>query len=444
MELPETGPGATALTGPDLAAPDAAPDPSDLDLTDLDLFAHGTPHAAFRALRDRAPVFWNEEADGNKGFWSVTRYDDVAAVDRDAETWSSEQQVTLEELDEEQLLVRKSMIDTDGARHWALRKLLVREFSPRAVARYGDFLKQLTGATLDRALALGEFDFVEQISADIPIRLLARMLDVPVEDTDKLIDWGNQMIANSDPDYTDVLAGSAESEEYRHLPFRSPAALEVFEYGFRLAAQRKGGAGSDLVSKLVNTLPEDGVPLTDLDFQNYFSLLIIAGNETTRHTISHTVRALASHPRAWADLKADPSLVQNAVEEFLRWSTPILHFRRTATRDVELHGQRIREGDKVVMWFGSANFDERKFEDPYVFDVRRKNVEHVSFGKGSPHFCLGNALARLEIRIVITALLERLERIELLAEPSMVRSNLVHGIKRMPVRVHLDPARSGS
>jgi cytochrome P450 len=413
--------------------------PDDIDLTDLDLYKDGIPHEAFRTLRDQAPLFWNDETDGNKGFWSVTRYEDVAAVDKDAETYSSEQQVTLEELDEEQLLVRKSLIDTDGARHWALRKVLAREFSPRSVALYGDFLTKLTEATLDRALALGEFDFVEQISADIPIRLLARMLDVPVEDTDKLIDWGNQMIANSDPDYTDVLAGSPESEQYRNVPFRSPAALEVFEYGFRLAAQRRGGPGTDLVSKLVNTTPEDGIPLSDLDYQNYFALLIIAGNETTRHTISHTVRALASHPQAWADLKADPSLVQNAVEEFLRWASPILHFRRTATRDVELHGQRIREGDKVVMWFGSANYDERKFPNPQVFDIHRKNVEHVSFGKGSPHFCLGNALARLEIRIVITALLARLERIEMLSEPRIVRSNLVHGIKQMPVRVHADP-----
>ena len=410
--------------------------PADIDLTDLELYADGIPHDVFRALRDEAPLFWNDEQDGNQGFWSVTRYDDVAAVDKDAETFSSENQVTLEELDDDQLIVRKSLIDTDGARHWALRKILVREFSPRAVNLYADFVKKLTDTTLDRALEQGEFDFVDEISADIPIRLLAKMLDVPIDDTDKLIDWGNQMIANSDPDYTDVLANSEESEKYRDLPFRSPAALEVFEYGFKLAAQRKGGTGSDLVSKLINTEPEDGVPLSDLDYQNYFSLLIIAGNETTRHTISHTVRALATHPEAWQQLKDDPSLVQNAVEEFLRWATPILHFRRTATKDVELHGQTIREGDKVVMWFGSANYDERHFPDPYTFDVTRKNVDHVSFGKGSPHFCLGNALARMEIRIVIEGLLERLDRIELLADPTHVRSNLVHGIKKMPVRVH--------
>lgn len=411
-------------------------DHAEIDLTNLELFGSGVPQDAFRTLRDEAPLFWNAEQGDNKGFWSVTRYDDVAAVDKDAETFSSEQQVTLEELDEDQLIIRKSLIDTDGARHWALRKLLLREFSPRAVQQYSDFVRNLSQVTLDRALELGEFDFVKEISADIPIRVLARMLDVPIEDTDNLIDWGNQMIANTDPDYTDVLADSPESEAYRDLPFRSPAALEVFEYGFKLAAQRKGGEGTDLVSKLINTDPTDGVPLSDLDYQNYFALLIIAGNETTRHTISHTVRALATHPEAWAALKADPSLVPHAVEEFLRWASPILHFRRTATRDVELHGKTIREGDKVVMWFGSANFDERQFEDPLTFDVRRKNVDHVSFGKGSPHFCLGNALARLEIKVVVEELLNRLDRIELLDEPRMVRSNLVHGIKEMRVRVH--------
>ncbi|MFN7151272.1 MAG: cytochrome P450 [Microthrixaceae bacterium] len=410
--------------------------PADIDLTDLELFRGGLPHEAFGTLRDAEPLFWNEEQGANKGFWSVTRYDDVAVVDKDVETFSSEKQNTLEELDEEQLIIRKSLIDTDGARHWAMRKLLLREFSPRAVQQYSEFVRNLSRVTLDRALELGEFDFVKEVSADIPIQVLAKMLDVPVEDSDKLIDWGNQMIANNDPDYTDVLADSPESEKYRDLPFRSPAALEVFEYGFKLAAQRRGGTGTDLVSKLINTTPEDGVPLSDLDYQNYFALLIIAGNETTRHTISHTVRALATHPQAWADLKADRSLVPDAVEEFLRWASPIMHFRRTATRDVELHGKTIREGDKVVMWFASANFDERHFTNPQEFNVRRKDVDHVSFGKGSPHFCLGNALARLEIKVVIEELLDRLDRIELLGEPRMVRSNLVHGIKEMPVRVH--------
>lgn len=412
----------------------------DIDLTNLDLFADGMPRDEFKLLRDEAPLFWNDETGGNKGFWSVTRHEDVVMVDRDAETFSSEAgQVTLEELSDEDLLARKSMIDTDGPRHWALRRLLMREFTPRGLRLYEDFLANLTVATIDQALSQPEFDFVPAISSEVPIRVLAKMLDVPDTDTEQLVDWGNQMIANTDPDYTDVLADSPEAEKYKNVPFRSPAALEAIEYGFKLAAQRKGGDGTDLVSKIINTEPEDGIPLSDLDYQNYFTLLIIAGNETTRHTISHSVRALAERPDQLALLKADPSMMPNAVEEMLRWGSPIYHFRRTAMKDVPLHGKTIKAGDKVVMWFAAANFDDRVFTNPNEFDVQREHVDHVSFGKGGPHFCLGNALARMEIKVVMNALLERISSIELLEKPAMVRSNLVHGIKRMPVKVELDP-----
>jgi cytochrome P450 len=413
-------------------------DIKDIDLTDLEKFKDGAPWEAFAALRRDEPLFWNDETGGNQGFWSLTRHEDVVAVNRDDIRFSSEVgQVTLEEISEEDMLVRKSMIDTDGARHWALRKLLQREFSPRALALYEDFLRNLTRTTLDRALEQEEFDFVKEISADIPIRVLARMLVVPTDDTKKLIDWGNQMIANSDPDYTDVLAGSEESEKYRNLPFRSPAALEAFEYGFKLAAQRKGGDGTDLISKLVNQEPADGIPLSDLDYQNYFTLLIIAGNETTRHTISHSLLALIDHPDQLKWLQENPDKMQNAVEEFLRWASPLYHFRRTATKDVEMHGKTIKKGDKVVMWFASANRDESIFPDPEKFDVTRDRVDHLSFGKGGPHFCLGNGLARLEIKIVFEELLKRIESAELTGPVKMVRSNLVHGMKEMPVRVVL-------
>lgn len=413
-------------------------DIKDIDLTNLEKFKDGAPWEAFAALRRDEPLFWNDETGGNQGFWSLTRHEDVVAVNRDDIRFSSEVgQVTLEEISEEDMLVRKSMIDTDGARHWALRKLLQREFSPRALALYEDFLRNLTRTTLDRALEQEEFDFVKEISADIPIRVLARMLDVPTDDTKKLIDWGNQMIANSDPDYTDVLAGSEESEKYRNLPFRSPAALEAFEYGFKLAAQRKGGDGTDLISKLVNQEPADGIPLSDLDYQNYFTLLIIAGNETTRHTISHSLLALIEHPDQLKWLQENPDRMQNAVEEFLRWASPLYHFRRTATEDVEMHGKTIKKGDKVVMWFASANRDESIFPDPEKFDVTRDRVDHLSFGKGGPHFCLGNGLARLEIKIVFEELLKRIESAELTGPVKMVRSNLVHGMKEMPVRMVL-------
>ncbi|MFG6200918.1 cytochrome P450 [Nonomuraea sp. JJY05] len=231
--------------------------------------------------------------------------------------------------------------------------------------------------------------------------------------------------------------GSAESEQYKHLPFRSPASLEVFVYGRELARQRRGGTGTDLVSKLVNETPRDGVPLSEQDFDNYFLLLVVAGNETTRHAISHATLALIEHPDQLDLLRRDPSLIPGAVEEFLRWASPVYHFRRTATRDVELGGKQIKEGDKVVMWYASGNRDEKVFADPYAFDVTRTNNDHVTFGKSSPHLCLGNLLARTEIRIMFEELVPRLADIRVTGEVPRVRSNFVNGIKKLPVEVTL-------
>ena len=411
--------------------------PDDVDLSDLDVFERNGAWPLFDVLRDQEPLHWNPEPSPNHGFWALTRHADVAAVTRDEETFSSEVGgANLEELDEEQIEVRKSMLETDGARHWALRRLLQHQFTPRGLVGYEAFLRGLTRTTIDAALAKGEFDFVKEVSADFPIRVLARMLDVPDERTGQLIEWGNRMVGNSDPDYADVLADSAESEEFRLLPFRSPAALEVFEYGFELAAQRKGKDGDDLVSKLVNQVPEDGVPLSERDFRNYFLLLVVAGNETTRHAISHSMKALIDHPDQLALLQAEPERIPGAVEELLRWASPIYHFRRTAMRDVEMYDKTIKAGDKVVVWFASGNRDDRVFDDPYRFDVTRTRVDHVTFGKGGPHFCLGNQLARMEIRIMFEELLPRLGGgIALTGDVTRVRSNFVNGIKKFPVTV---------
>lgn len=409
-----------------------------VDLADLDNFMDGeTPWRMFDALRRTAPVHWNPETDGGSGFWSLTRHADIVAADRDAATFTSEKFVNLEEVDDRQAAIRRSMLETDGPRHMALRRVLQREFTPRAVAGYATFLRGLTARTLDNALAKGTFDFVKEVAADFPINVLARMLDVPDGDTQKLIDWGNRIIANTDPDYADVLLHSAESEQYRDLPFRSPAALEVFEYGRELAARRRGGAGTDLVSRLVNQTPMDGEPLSDRDFDNYFLLLVVAGNETTRHAITHSMRALIDHPGQAERLRADPGLMPTAVEEFLRWASPVYHFRRTATRDTEIGGTAIGAGDKVVLWFASGNRDEAVFDDPYRFDVTRAPNDHITFGKGSPHFCLGNALARLEMRIMFEELLPRLADIRLAGDVRRVRSNFVNGVKEMPVTVAL-------
>ena len=391
----------------------------------------------FHTLRHEDPVRWQPEEAPNSGFWSVTRHADIVRVDRDAETFTSTRFVNLEEVDDDQIKKRASILELDGVRHRALRSLLQRRFGANVISQYTGFLRGLTAKTLDAALAKSSFDFVADVSADFPINVLARLLDVPPEDNQRLIDRGNRIIGNTDPDYADVLLNSAESEKYRNLPFRSPASLEVFEYGRELARQRRGGEGTDLVSKLVNTTPRDGVPLTEQDFDNYFLLLVVAGNETTRHAISHSMLALIQHPEQLARLQADPSLIPTAVEEFPRWASPVYHFRRTATRDVELGGKLAKEGDKVVMWYASGNRDEAAFENPYAFDVTRQDNDHVTFGKGSPHLCLGNLLARTEIRVMFEELLPRLAGIRLTGEVPRVRSNFVNGIKKLPVEVTL-------
>ncbi len=416
--------------------PGSGLDLSDLDLSDLDLFEAGPPWQSFAALRRDDPCHFNPEPDGGKGFWSITRHADIINVSRDEVTFSSEiGAVNLEELDDAQLEIRKSMLEMDGARHFALRRLLQRDFSARALAPYETFLRGLTATTLDAALPKGEFDFVQEVSADFPIRVLVRLLGVPDDHAGQLINWGNRMVGNTDPDEADVLLGSPESEQYRNLPFRSPAALEVFAYGDELARQRRGSDGDDLVSKLVNRTPDDGVPLTERDFHNYFLLLVVAGNETTRHTITHTMKALIDHPDAFATLKERPELLPQAVEEFLRWASPVYHFRRTATKDVELHERRIKAGDKVVVWWPSGNRDESVFADPDVFDVTRDAREQMAFGKGGPHLCMGNQLARMEIKIMFEEILRRVDSVEQAGELRRVRSNFVNGIKEFPVRM---------
>ena len=387
----------------------------EVDLADYDRFQRNEGWAQFDTLRREDPVHWTAEAAPNRGFWSVTKYQDIWAVDRDTETFTSEQFVGLEEVDDDLMDIRRSILETDGQRHLALRQLIAREFSPRNLMKnYEGFLRELTRKTVDEALAEPEFDFVQKISADFPIQVLARLLDVPLEDTGQLIAWGNEMVGNTDPEFIEHTIDSPESEKYKHLPFRSPTTQDVFDYGRALRDRRTGGDGTDLISQLANKLPADGVPMTDKDFDNYFLLLVIAGNETTRHAISNSMLALIEQPDQLRLLREDPSLIASGLEELLRWASPVYHFRRTATRDTELGGKQIREGDKVVMWFASGNRDEDVFEDPYKLDVRRANVDHLTFGKGSPHLCMGNALARMEVRLMFEELLPRLASIALL------------------------------
>jgi cytochrome P450 len=408
-----------------------------VNLSNLDLFANGAPWETFAQLRKDSPVHWSDEDAPQSGFWSVLGYHDIVRVLRDSDTFTSERFTNLEEVDAEQENARRSLLETDGTRHRALRRLLQGQFTPAAVAKYETFLRGITATTLDNAFAKGEFDFVSEVAADFPINVLVRLLDVPVEDTHKLIDWGNRMVGFDDPEHADVLISDPESEKYRLVPFRSPAALEVFEYGDALARERRGKDGTDLVSVLINSQPSDGIPLSERDFHTNFLLLVVAGNETTRHTITHTMRNLIQHPDQLALLQENPEMIPWAVEEFLRFASPVYHFRRTATQDAVINGQSIKAGQKVVTWFASGNRDESIFGNPDVFDVTRNPNEHMTFGRGGPHMCLGNALARIELRIMFEDLISRIDKMEITGEIDYLRSNFVHGIKRMPVKVTL-------
>jgi cytochrome P450 len=410
---------------------------SEINLSNLDLFDSGAPWTVFSDLRETQPLHWSDEISPSHGFWSVTRYHDIVRVLRDPETFTSERFTNLEEVDAEQEEARRSLLETDGARHRALRRLLQGQFTPAAVAHYETFLRGLTATTLDNAFAKGEFDFVREVASDFPINVLAKLLDVPVEDNKQLIDWGNRMIGFDDPEHADVLISNPESEKYRLVPFRSPAALEVFAYGDALAKERRGKKGTDLVSVLVNGDMSDGVALSERDFHTNFLLLVVAGNETTRHTISHTMINLIKNPGQLRKLQENPELIPWAVEEFLRFASPVYHFRRTATKDIEIHGTKIKSGEKIVTWFASGNRDNKIFERANEFDVTRNPNEHMTFGRGGPHMCLGNALARIELRVMFEDLISRIDSMELTGPVDYLRSNFVHGIKRMPVRVKI-------
>jgi cytochrome P450 len=407
-----------------------------IDLANPDSYVERVPLEWFSWLRRNEPVSWQPEPAPNRGFWAVTRHRDVAAVVNDPRTFSSASGVTLEEMRPDELAARRSMMEIDPPGHSRLRRIVSPMFSRRAIGGYESFCRDLARGVLDRALPQGELDFVEDVARQLPIRVLARILGVPDQDTGKLIAWGDRMIGNMDPEFAQVVVGRDDTSAYRLLPFRSPAAAELTEYGHTLGERRRHDPRDDLVSMLVHA-EVDGQRLTRPEFDNFFSLLVVAGNETTRHTITHGMLALMHHRDQWRRLAEDPSLLPTAVEEMLRYGSVTMQFRRTATRDVEVGGRPVREGDKVVAWFVSANHDEEVFQDPGRFDVARDPNPHFTFGCRGPHFCLGAPLARMEIRVLFEELLPRLRDIEQTAPLSRLRSNFINGVKHLPVRVKL-------
>jgi cytochrome P450 len=420
-----------------MATVTSKPTLADIDLTDLDRWVEGVPYDWFELLRREAPVFWQDEPRGGRGFWSVTRYEDVIAMSKDWESFSNARGGTsLMDLTPEQVEARMSMLDADPPYHTRLRSIVNKAFTPRAILAYEDRIRELIREILGRAFEQQEFDYIEQVSMETPMWVLCDIMGTPVSDRRKIIELGDAMLGNTDPDVAgEFVHGQADLSDYAHLPFSSPAALEMFEYASALAAARRKSPREDITTRLLEA-EVDGDRLSEHEFNLFFLLLITAGNETTRHAISHGTHALLSRRDQLERLVDDPLLVPTAVEEVLRWATSVIHFRRTATQDVELHGEVIRENDKVVMWFISANRDENQFPDPLKFDVGRNPNRHVAFGLGGPHFCLGAHLARLELRLFLEEMLPYLPHLELAGSPERLRSNFFHGIKRMPVVYH--------
>lgn len=405
------------------------------DIVDHDTYLSDVPHATFARLRRERPVAWIDEESPNRGFWAVTKYDDVGQVSRDHETFTTTKGIRLEEMAPDELEARRTMMEFDPPQHTRLRRLVSRGFTPRVVATYEEAFRNLARQVLDRVLPEGELDFVTGISRELPIRLLCRLLGVPEQDADRLVAWGDQMISHTDPEYTRFVVDQVDTDDFRLLPFRSPAALEVFEFAEQMAQERRRNPQDDIITTLLNAEP-DGVPLTDLEFKNFFSLLMVAGNETTRHTLSHGLLFLMDHPDQMDELRSTPELMQSATEEILRYSSVTMHFRRTATRDTELRGVPISKDDKVVMYYISANFDEDQYQDPFRFDIHRDSGDHLAFGTGR-HLCLGAALARLEIRVTLEELLPRIADVEMAGPIERLRSNFIRGIKHLPLKVRL-------
>jgi len=397
-----------------------------IDLLETGPFAAMRDGELFRTLRDEAPLFWNDEPGDEPGFWSLTRYADVEAVAKDPDTFCNSQGT--------QILSRRrgegegappQIHNMDEPRHNLMRRPLISSFAPRGVEVMADRVREVTTQLLDEALELGEFDFVKVIASRLPLLVFAPMLGVPVEDAHLLLRWTNQ-ISSEDPEYS---AGPETA---------AAARTELFEYYHRLTAQRRAEPRTDVVSTLVGAEVE-GCPLEQGELDSYYVLLTVAGNETTRNLLSGSVHALSAH-RVWDELRENPGVLRSGLEEMVRWVTPVIHMRRTATRDVEMHGRTVHEGDKVVLWFASANRDERVFDEPDRFNLHRKPNKHLGFGAG-PHFCLGAHLARLEVRVFYEEVLGRDLRIEVLDEPDRLVSNWFRGVKRMPVRVTQGPGR---
>jgi cytochrome P450 len=415
----------------------SAAHPLAVDLLDHDLFADHEPWEVFEALQREAPVFFHAEPDG-RGFWVITKFDDVRAVLKDYRTFSSELggAARIEDLPEDVLAARRNFLEFDPPKHGVYRRLFSADFTPSAVGRYEQWLRALVRARFVVALPRGEFDLVEELAAPIPIRVLAHILGLPDDELPRLIELGDRLLVDTEPDYVGELAYQGEREQDRYKPFGSPWADELCALGRAHYAERRKCPRDDVLSTIANGTV-NGRPLDPGELDNMFALLVVAGNETTRQAIALSTLALAKHPDSYLQLRDDRALIPSAVEELLRFCPPVWFFRRTATAATEIRGVPIAAGDKVTVWFSAANRDPDHYRDPHRLDVARNPADNLTFGRGGPHVCLGAHLARMELRVYLEELVERVAKVRVSADAPRLRSNFSNGLKRLPVAVTL-------
>jgi cholest-4-en-3-one 26-monooxygenase len=396
------------------------------------VLANGQPHEEFAELRRSAPVTWLSQPRGSSGFddegyWAVTKHADVMAVSRDTDTFSSWENTAIvrfrHDIGRENIdMQRAIMLNIDPPYHTKLRTVVSRGFTPRAINALRGALAERAERIVSEARRSGCGEFVGDIASELPLQAIAELIGVPQEDRGKIFDWTNRLVGYDEPENADE-------------PLM--VAMELLAYAMTMAEERQANPRDDIVSTLLSA-EIDGSHLTIDEFGFFVMLLAVAGNETTRNATTHGMLAFFDHPEQWELYKAERP--RTAVDEIIRWATPVNVFQRTATKDVEFRGQQLRRGDRVCIFYGSANFDEEIFDDPYTFDIRRSPNPHLGFGGSGAHYCLGANLARLELELIFNAIADQMPDIRRTGAPERLHSGWVHGIKAMPVDYGEPPA----